>query len=127
LHPEQAVMLGLCNVVPQEYPALRCRLIDIQRDGLPPALLAREILASGKESPVALRGQHRWLRSLQPLPAHGDASRLRRGGVYLITGGNGGVGQVLARYLAHSWQAKVALLSRQAQRVDAGMLAVQAD
>src|SRR5690606_15399044 len=126
LYPEQAVVLGLCNVVPQEYPALRCRLIDIQRDGLPPALLAQEILAS-EDSPVALRGQHRWLRSLQPLPAHGDAPRLRRSGVYLITGGNGGVGQVLARYLAHTCQAKVALLSRQARRAEAGMLAVQAD
>ena len=127
LHPEQAILLGLGNVVPQEYPALHCRLIDIQREGLSATTLAHELCAQINETPVALRGRHRWQRSLQPLPTRDQAPLLRRGGVYLITGGSGGVGQVLARYLSHTWQARVALLSRQAPRVEDGMLAVQAD
>ncbi|MBD2636146.1 SDR family NAD(P)-dependent oxidoreductase [Limnothrix sp. FACHB-881] len=37
----------------------------------------------------------------------------RNGGVYLITGGFGGLGQLLARYLAREFQARLILLGRQ--------------
>jgi acyl transferase domain-containing protein len=39
-------------------------------------------------------------------------SRLRQGATYLLTGGCGGVGRVLARYLAEKYQAKLVLLGR---------------
>ena len=39
----------------------------------------------------------------------GAAARLRQGGVYLITGGMGGVGLVLADYLAREFKAKLVL------------------
>src|SRR5439155_24594262 len=42
----------------------------------------------------------------------GAGRRLRRGGVYLLTGGFGGVGQALAGYLAAEVGAKLVLVSR---------------
>ncbi|MCI0396600.1 MAG: SDR family NAD(P)-dependent oxidoreductase, partial [Chloroflexi bacterium] len=63
---------------------------------------------------VAYRGHHRWLQTFEPIqsgPEHKQPG-LRRGGVYLITGGLGRVGLLLAEYLVGEWQAKVALLGR---------------
>jgi acyl transferase domain-containing protein/NAD(P)-dependent dehydrogenase (short-subunit alcohol dehydrogenase family)/acyl carrier protein len=49
---------------------------------------------------------------------------IRRGGVYLITGGAGGLGRIFARYLCERWGAKVALLGR-SEKIDA--LRIDAD
>ena len=46
------------------------------------------------------------------MPADAVPSRLKEGGVYLITGGLGGVGLVLARYLAESVKARLVLTGR---------------
>ena len=122
LAPEKATLLGACLVIPQEYPGLMCRLIDLDRslreddhsEFLTERLLA-EISALDNESIVAYRGKHRWVQTFEPLTFSGadeTASTLREGGVYLITGGIGGVGLALAEYLAHSLQARLILTSR---------------
>ena len=48
-----------------------------------------------------------------PLPAAAQP-RLRREGVYLITGGLGGIGLALAERLAREWQARLVLVGRSA-------------
>ena len=67
------------------------------------------------------RGQ-RMLRRLVRAEARIDpfatGQPLRRGGVYLVTGGTGGIGRVLTRYLAKRCQARVVLTGR--SPVDAG-------
>jgi NAD(P)-dependent dehydrogenase (short-subunit alcohol dehydrogenase family)/acyl carrier protein len=69
----------------------------------------------GKETIVAYRGAYRWIPSFERL--HLDKldkkpARLREHGVYLITGGLGGIGSELAAYLAKFVHAKLVLLSR---------------
>ncbi|MGK6309828.1 SDR family NAD(P)-dependent oxidoreductase [Variovorax sp. DT-64] len=122
LCPEKALLLGPCKVIPQEWPELACRLIDV----LPPAhreaqdRLAAQIVAEmglpAGESPVALRGPHRWTRVFEAAGVQPEAvpPRLRRGGVFLVTGGLGGIGMELARYLASAWQARLVLIGRSA-------------
>jgi NAD(P)-dependent dehydrogenase (short-subunit alcohol dehydrogenase family)/acyl carrier protein len=64
---------------------------------------------------VAYRGAQRWTQTFEPVrlePASATAARLREGGVYLITGGLGGIGAVLAEELARSAHARLALLGR---------------
>ncbi|MDC8759687.1 type I polyketide synthase [Janthinobacterium fluminis] len=121
LCPEKATLYGPCKVIPQEYPNLACRLIDVvlPADAAGALLLARQIVAetaaARTEAVVAYRGAHRWSKTFEP--ARRDtppAQRLRRHGVYLITGGLGGVGLALARHLAQAWQAKLVLLGRSA-------------
>ncbi|MBW4609141.1 MAG: acyltransferase domain-containing protein [Hassallia sp. WJT32-NPBG1] len=130
LCPEKALIIGPCKVIPLEYPNLNCRSIDIvvpeaatwQQDKLINQLLA-ELFTPSAEQVVAYRGHHRWLPNFEPV--HLDAtvienSLLREQGVYLITGGLGGVGLALAEYLATSVQAKLVLLGRSTfpQRVE---------
>nr|WP_315790949.1 SDR family NAD(P)-dependent oxidoreductase [Fischerella sp. JS2] len=46
--------------------------------------------------------------------AKSNTPRLKQGGVYLITGGLGGIGLVLAEYLAQNYKAKLVLIGRRA-------------
>ena len=122
---EKATLHGPCKVIAQEYPHISCRLVDVQ---LPqrPALQERFVRqvsaelfsANGGQSNdalVAYRGPYRWLKTYEPLTlATPPSSTLREQGVYLLTGGLGGIGLTLARYLARQWQARLALLGRRA-------------
>ncbi len=122
LCPAKATLLGPCMVIPEEYPQLTCRSIDvvIPPDGsrsmerLIDQLIA-ELTAETADLTVAYRGTHRWVRMLEPLRLAETTQAppcLREGGVYLITGGLGGIGLVLAEYLAQTVRAKLVLLGR---------------
>lgn len=120
--PAKATLLGPCRVIPQEYPNITCRSLDIV---LPPrsddghATLARRIVAElggdQVEPVVAFRRSRRCVLSFDPLPLAAAAARptvLRERGVYLVTGGLGGIGLALADYLATHVQARLVLTSR---------------
>lgn len=122
VRPANATVIGPCRTIPLEYETISCRLVDVRlpQDGSWQAeALLRNLLGeltSGDKAPVvALRRDRRWLPTFTPLalPAPGDSPRLlRHGGAYLITGGLGGLGLAVARYLAQTVQANVALLGR---------------
>ncbi|MEM9510655.1 MAG: SDR family NAD(P)-dependent oxidoreductase [Cyanobacteria bacterium P01_E01_bin.35] len=64
---------------------------------------------------IAYRGNNRWLQSFEPVrlePFIEEKPRLRKEGVYLITGGLGGIGLILAEHLAKTVQAKLILTGR---------------
>ncbi len=121
LFPDKATMLGPCRVIPQEYPQITCRSVDIRPDGelhrdeAAIEALAEETLSSSSDFDVCLRGSKRFSRAYRPLrlePAAAGDSAIRRRGVYLITGGMGGVGLVLAEHLAERYQARLVLIGR---------------
>ena len=124
LCPEKATLLGPCRVIPQEYPNVICQCIDImlpefgpqQKEELINQLLA-EFWAESSDAVIAYRGHHRWVQTFESLRLADHAGcppRLREGGVYLITGGLGGIGLELAEYLAQTLQAKLTLIGRSA-------------
>ncbi|MER6957538.1 SDR family NAD(P)-dependent oxidoreductase [Streptomyces sp. NPDC000618] len=108
ISPVKATVQGVCKVAPQEYPSLRCTQIDVPvpaggtggRTGLADRVLA-ELAGEAVSGVVALRGTSRWRQVLVPAPLTANAGTgLRPGGVYLITGGLGKIGLVLARSIA---------------------------
>ena len=122
LCPEKATLLGCCKVLPQEYPNMTCRSLDVvlaaagtrQLEQLAEQITA-EISAHADEPVVAYRGPHRWVQTFVPIRLDSEPTRpalLRDRGVYLITGGLGGIGLLLAEYLARTVQAKLVLTSR---------------
>lgn len=124
LCPEKALAIGAVKVIPQEYPNLSCRSIDIdlpslgswQAEQLINQLLD-ELQNQSSEAIIAYRGNHRWVEDFQPVQLPGSSAqtpRLREKGVYLITGGLGGIGLVLAEYLAQTVRAKLLLTGRSA-------------
>ena len=122
LHPEKATVLGPCRVIPREYPNISCQAIDIAmlasetqlQEKLVDQILG-EIRSGSTDSLVAYRGHHRWVQNFEAFPLEEvflGKSRLRQGGVYLVTGGLGGIGLTLAEHLAQTVQAKLILLGR---------------
>jgi acyl transferase domain-containing protein/acyl carrier protein len=115
LRPEQATILGACKVIPQEHSEITCRNVDVVVSGEPGRLveqLRHELTENSSDRVVAYRGRHRWVQTFEPLRVEKAQSRLKEGGVYLITGGLGSVGRALAEHLARTFKAKLALLSR---------------
>jgi NAD(P)-dependent dehydrogenase (short-subunit alcohol dehydrogenase family)/acyl carrier protein len=123
-YPEKAMLSGLCKVLTKEYPNVHCRCIDIapadtasgQRASLIQQCL-RELSPSLTEELIAYRGTHRWVQMFEPIqlkkPTH-KAPRLREKGIYLITGGLGGLGSHIAEYLAKKSQSRLVLIGRSA-------------
>ncbi|PYQ46303.1 MAG: hypothetical protein DMF77_01300, partial [Acidobacteria bacterium] len=119
LSPERAPLIPLCRVLVQEHHDLRCELIDVEPPGsdlerLTEALLT-ELALEEAEPLVAYRRGRRWLQEFERIPAVAQekpSPRVRAGGVYLITGGLGDVGFVLALALAHQPGAKLVLTGR---------------
>lgn len=122
LCPEKALAIGPCKVIPAEYPNITCRCIDIvlsERDRTQQEILVDQIMTESLtdvcDTVVAYRGKYRWVQTFDLTPLHDTAGRatgLRERGVYLITGGLGGMGLTLAEYLAQRVQAKLILVGR---------------
>ncbi|MFP2933973.1 SDR family oxidoreductase, partial [Pyxidicoccus sp. 3LG] len=120
--PEKATLLGPCKVIPQEQQHVTTRCIDILApepltDGVAEAAsrLLAEVSQKPKDVVVAWRGNHRFAQAFAPmrLEAEGEPPNpLREKGVYLITGGLGAVGLLLANHLAETVHARLALLGR---------------
>jgi len=120
--PEKTTVTGPCKVIPQEYPKVACQCIDVelvepsswQAEALLKNLLG-DLTTDISDTVVALRGRQRWVQAFEAIslpPVDEKLSPLRPNGVYLITGGLGGIGLALAEYLARTVQAKLVLTGR---------------
>ncbi|MCA1592426.1 MAG: SDR family NAD(P)-dependent oxidoreductase, partial [Acidobacteria bacterium] len=122
LCPEKTTVLGPCAVIPQEYPGITCRSIDvtIPSSGIRTEeklldQLTAELTAETSDTVVAYRGRHRWTQAFESVRLEEvieETAGLRQGGTYLITGGLGDIGLVLADHLARTVQAKLVLVGR---------------
>ncbi len=119
LRPDAATLLAAVRIIPQEYPHIRCRCIDIDSvdtdnshgDQTADTILG-EVASATYDTVIAYRGGRRWVQTYVPVRLDGVTPLLRREGVYLITGGFGRIGGALARYLAAEWKAKLLLTGR---------------
>lgn len=123
LSPEKATLLGPIRTISQEYLNFSCRYIDVilshklikQENTLIKNLIA-ELITENKEQIIAYRGKICWVQSFELFPlqlqSKRSKQRLKQQGVYLITGGLGEIGLVLAEFLAKSVRAKLILVGR---------------
>ena len=120
IEPAKAAVLGLVKVTAKECDGISCRSVDIDVTSPPQAvaaqLFAETAVGSGPEQ-VAYRGRKRWTWSYAPVHPEappGTPAILKDRGVYVITGGLGGLGLVLAEQLARLVRARLVLLGRSA-------------
>ena len=114
----QSLLLGLVTVLPQEH-AIRCRNIDIsfeEMDERSTTALQEEVRRESEQRIVALRYGQRWIPDFQNntqeiIPAAKD-DIIRPNAQYLITGGLGNVGFLLAKHLIEAHGAKVVITGR---------------
>ncbi len=121
LCPEKAPILALATILPQEYPQVSCRAIDLVWPSRETAAdngvvdrLVREILSPATDPVIAYRQKYRWTPSFDKASFSGAPPArlpLREEGAYLITGGLGQIGLSLARYLAQAVRARLVLVT----------------
>lgn len=123
LAPEKATLLGPAMVVPQERAGVVCRCLDTD---IPPGdisrrdelldLLLTEFRSKATGPAVAYRRGRRMVQGYEQVTIDPAWARtpFRQRGVYLLTGGLGGIGLVMARHLARTVQARLVLVGRTA-------------
>jgi acyl transferase domain-containing protein/acyl carrier protein len=129
LDPDMATVLGPTGVIPKEFPNVSCFNVDLpgpRVDESPPDDVIDRILSefsvTNPNDVLAYRGRHRWKRKYGQVKLPDAArmstgngtglKRLRDHGVYLITGGTGGLGLAFAKYLAKTCQARIVLTKK---------------
>ncbi len=117
--PEKATLLGPLLVIPQEHPSIACLSVDVVPAAADSTELAERILCEAvtpsSDVAVACRGFRRWVRAFDKIELKASTASvpvLRDRGVYLITGGLGNVGLLLAEHLAKTVKARLVLLGR---------------
>lgn len=123
--PEKSTLLGPLRVIPLEHPKLQCKGIDILLDEHQQTVsdacaeqvwaeMSSQTKTTENEVVVALRGWHRWMQRFErnSISKINEAHppRLRKQGVCMIAGGLSGIGLELAKSLAVTSQAKLALV-----------------
>lgn len=123
LSPEKATLLGPVEIIPLEYPNISCRSVDViisdnevnNNQQIINQLLG-ELTIKSSDNVIAYRGIYRWGQTFEKIQLDASTknttSRLKEKGVYLITGGFGGMGLTIAEYLAQTVKAKIILLGR---------------
>ena len=122
IFPEKATLISAVKVIPKEMRYLRTRAIDLDTSmvDLERERVVRDVLLETaidhSARVIAYRRGQRWAQTYepQPLAKAQHLVPLRPKGVYLITGGLGGIGLVLARWLAEEVRARLVLTTRSA-------------
>ncbi|WAN69217.1 SDR family NAD(P)-dependent oxidoreductase [Moorena producens JHB] len=113
----QSSVWGLAKVISLEHPELNCVRIDLDpQDTLEHQAweLFSEIWSEDKEDQVALRGKTRYVpRLVSSRQAQAEVSlSFRDDASYLITGGLGGIGLLVARWMVERGAKHLVLLGR---------------
>jgi acyl transferase domain-containing protein len=125
IEPDRSLVLGPVRVIAKEFDNVTCRGVDVPLPGTPGWFegrvveqMLRELAHEGDEEVVAWRGVERYVQGFEEveLPASDGLPAVRDGSTWLITGGTGGLGLLMARELAASARVRLALLSRSGQR-----------
>ena len=121
LSPAKSTILGPCMVIPQEYPNIITRSIDIELkeklgvDETNVDLLFGEFFNIDSDMFIAHRANQRWVQIFERAfldKSNHDIPIFRKEGVYLITGGLGNIGYEISKYLAKTYNAKLVMVGR---------------
>ncbi|MFG2605995.1 SDR family NAD(P)-dependent oxidoreductase [Streptomyces sp. NPDC048514] len=118
--PTHAGVHGLAGSLADEQPGWRVRTVDLPADGRwPDGALLRLPPETGADV-LALRSGAWHRRRLIPVTggAPGARTGYRHGGVYLVIGGAGGLGDTWSEYLVRTYRAQIVWIGRRPQDAD---------
>jgi acyl transferase domain-containing protein/tryptophanase/NADP-dependent 3-hydroxy acid dehydrogenase YdfG len=129
MQPHNEAMQGFVNTLRLEHPKLLCKTLEVRHenvsDGKIVAALMAELQAHTQDAAaVRYEGQERYIKKLkafdfeQSIASHPPGVGLRENGVYLITGGAGGLGLICAEFLAKEYKARLVLTGRSKLSID---------
>jgi phthiocerol/phenolphthiocerol synthesis type-I polyketide synthase D len=112
--PATAALKGLVRVLAFEHPDMRATLLDLDAAEDPVTALTAELHGPGGDDVIARRGEHRFVERLAraTLDVRKGHPVVRPGASYVVTGGLGGLGLVVARWLVDRGAGRVILNGR---------------
>ncbi|OKP97901.1 type I polyketide synthase [Paenibacillus sp. P46E] len=114
INPLGAALFGLGTVLSQEFKNIQCRALDVDRE-TPVEIIREEIQRIESRYQIALRSGKRYTCELdrhEPEYTAEQGLDIKEQGVYIITGGTGGIGLEIAKYLAGKSSVHIALINR---------------
>jgi|GEM_PF-3921087 len=114
IDPTSSALTGLLKTVKTELPWLRCGHLDIDRALISERVeaIAREINLVKPEAEVAVRAGKRYVPRLKALQYEFQTQAILPRQSFAISGGLGGLGYELAKFLITHFDAKLLLLGR---------------
>ncbi|WP_160670952.1 type I polyketide synthase [Clostridium sp. C8-1-8] len=114
IKPHNASLYGLTKVIGNEYKNLKCKCIDIDSEIDVEDILA-EISTKDETEFVSYRQGVRYVQELDKKNIENispEEIKIKADGVYVITGGMGGIGLEIAKYLATIEKVNLVLINR---------------
>lgn len=111
-------ILGLLSSLAKEQSNWNVRIIDVDASNEITDQDIRRLLTIPFDSNgeiIAYRNQNTYIRNLYPLETQTITTKFKKGGVYVILGGAGGIGKVTTAYLVKKYQAQIIWLGRSAE------------
>ncbi len=112
----QAPVWGLARTIDHEHPELHCTLVDLSTGGGSDEIeaLFREVWADDPEDEVALRGADRYVGRLTRYEETqaAETPAFKEEATYLLTGGLGGIGLVVAKWMTEQGARHLVLMGR---------------
>jgi polyketide synthase PksJ len=119
-HPVKTALTGLIKTIPQEYPNIQCKSIDLllpdtfdETSDTTAEQLWFEVQVMSREKIVAYRNGLRWVLDYEPVKLEESVkenSSLKKNGVWLIFGDLGGIGTAIGQKMAEEIQARLILV-----------------
>ncbi|MCW8928675.1 MAG: amino acid adenylation domain-containing protein, partial [Gammaproteobacteria bacterium] len=119
---ERSTLSGLIKTLPQEVSWLQCRHIDIPvpvNDKIDKAhnasIILSELRTIVNEQEVAYRDGQRYIKRLKLIEFSRPTEKnipLKKGGVYLVSGGLGHVGLLISQMLLERYEARLIIIGR---------------
>ncbi len=116
----QAPVWGMARTIDHEQPELRCTCVDLSAGGGPEQAqqeiqaLFREMWVDDRDGDVALRGDRRYVERLtrydEPEPS--ETASFKEDATYVVTGGLGALGLVVAKWMAEHGARHLVLMGR---------------
>ncbi|WP_209859967.1 SDR family NAD(P)-dependent oxidoreductase [Paenibacillus shirakamiensis] len=121
IQPDHASVHGFVGSLAKEYPHWSIRMVDVEAGQSWPISDILSIPPDAQGNAWVYR-QHEWFRQ-QLLPIQRtkelpDSNVYRKGGVYVVIGGAGGIGGVWSEYMIRTYQAQIIWIGRRSLSVD---------
>lgn len=114
IKPENVAMFGLGKIIERENPEIRCKCIDVDDNFSIENIYAE--FQDFKNGQVAYRDGKRYIEEFREVDLSDNKLKheykIRDTGVYIITGGAGGIGLEVAKYLSSRNKVKLAFINR---------------
>ena len=115
LKPFNSPLAGIAKVVPKEYPNLKIRLLNLD-DADYSMDIYNEMMSKSEKINIAYRNGERYVEVFAEIDIKDNIEKnnlaIKDNGVYVITGGTGGIGREVARYISRAVKAIIVLAGR---------------